>query len=93
MSLDTVTPSLKESGIRPPAPCCPSPPQAAGREGSEREDKGPSLQPPPSSGSGENPCLFTAPPPPSEWSLICLRIEFKIEIKKKEEKKLGAKRS
>lgn len=32
-------------------------------------------------------------PPPSEWSLICLRIEFKIEIKKKEEKKSGAKRS
>lgn len=64
MSLDTVTPSLKESGIRPPAPCCPSPPQAAGREGSEREDKGSSLQPPPSSGSGENPCLFTAPPTP-----------------------------
>lgn len=67
MSLDTVTQSLKRKlNFAPPGPAAPrrlqsrrAPPGGAGGQ-----DWGSSARPLPSSGSGENPCLLTAPHPP-----------------------------
>lgn len=80
MSLDTVTQSLKRKlNFAPPGPAAPrrlqsrrAPPGGAGGQ-----DWGSSARPLPSSGSGENPCLLTAPHPPTQESLVRNRKEMR----------------